>query len=60
MGPAGLISTEGFHVLFMAVTPLNWHLLTFYDLSISRAFPQPQQKADREEPSHFFNLCNSQ
>lgn len=43
MGPVGLISTEGFLILFMAVTPLNWHLLTFDDLSISRVFPHPKK-----------------
>lgn len=48
MGPAGLISTEGFHVLFIAVTPLNWHLLTFSDLSVSRVSPHPQKSRQRK------------
>lgn len=50
MGPAGLISTEGFHVLFIAVTPLNWHLLTCNDLSISSLPPLPKKQTEKSLP----------
>lgn len=36
MGSAGLICVEGFHILFVAVTPLNRRLLTSWVLQLVR------------------------